>query len=167
MKLKKIIFILVLALPLLAFTLHKYYVSLCEVEYVKEKKSVQIILSIFIDDLEFTINKDFNKQLYLASEIEVNDIDSYYKEYLAKYFKVTINNTAKKYSFIGKEYDSNIVHFYLEITDIEALNSIEILNNCLFKDFKDQQNIIKIKVNKFNKTFYLNNKNPKALLNFQ
>ena len=53
MQLKKIIIIL-LVLPLFAFTMHKYYVSLCEIEYLKE-------------DIQFRINNNFiNKEYKIA-----------------------------------------------------------------------------------------------------
>ncbi|NLP57984.1 DUF6702 family protein [Lutibacter sp. B1] len=166
MKLKKLYFFLLLSIPLFAFTMHKYYVSLCEIEYVEDQKSIQIILGLFIDDLEFTLNKDAKKNLYLASTEEVQNIDAYYKEYLNNHFKVVVNNKAQNFNFIGKEYDGDIVRFYLEITDIKELKSLQITNTSLFRDFENQQNIIKIKVNKFNKTFYLDKNNPKGLLNF-
>jgi len=88
MKFKKII-VLLLVLPLFAFTMHKYYVSLCEIEFIKEKQSIQITLGVFIEDLEVTLNKNSGKQLNLASKTEVVNIDDYYKKYLT-----TIKNTS-------------------------------------------------------------------------
>lgn len=159
-------FALFLLIPMCAFTLHKYYISLCEIEYVKEQQSLQITLGMFIDDLEFSLNKNNDKILYLATPEEVLNIDEYYKKYLHKHFKISVNDTAKFYEYIGKEYDNDIVRFYLEVTNVEHLNSLEIINTSLFRDFEDQQNIIKIKINKFHKTFYLNRKNDKGMLNF-
>lgn len=163
MNIKKYLFTLLL-LPLMAFTLHKYYVSLGEIEYVEEKEAVQIILGIFIDDLEVTLNKDHNTILNLATDNEAENTDEIFETYLNKHFKVTINDSLKSYTFIGKEYDDDIVRFYLEVTNVKTLKSIEITNTSLFRDFEDQQNIIKIKVNKLNKTFYLDKKNANCLL---
>jgi hypothetical protein len=50
-------------IPLFAFTLHKYYISLCEIEYVEEQESIQIIIGIFIDDLELSLNKEHKTKL--------------------------------------------------------------------------------------------------------
>jgi hypothetical protein len=163
MKIKKYLLIL-LILPLMAFSLHKYYISLCEIEYVEDKQTVQIILGVFIDDLEVTLNKDHDKKLFLATEKEVLNINKVYESYLDKHFKVTVNQELKSYNFIGKEYDDDIVRFYLEIPNIKQLNTIAITNTSLFRDFESQQNIIKIKVNKLNKTFYLDKKNANCLL---
>ena len=165
MKFKRYLIIL-LVFPLAAFTLHKYYISLCEIEYIEAQKSLQITLGMFIDDIEFTLNKNHNSTLNLATDIEVENIDEYYINYLNEHFKVIVNNELKSYEYIGKEYDDDIVRFYLEITDIQELSSIEITNNSLFKYFENQQNIIKIKAFKTNKTFYLTQNNDKGLLNF-
>jgi len=155
-----------LTLPLLAFSAHKYYISLCEIEYVQEKKSIQISLGLFIDDLEFTLNKTHDTVFYLSSKEELNTIDTFYENYLNDHFQITINNDKKAIDYIGKEYDDDIVRFYLEIGDIESLKSLEVQHTSLLRDFPDQQNIIKIKVNKFHKTFYLDKRNDKGLLNF-
>jgi uncharacterized protein DUF6702 len=159
-------FTFLLLIPLLAFTVHKYYISLCEIEYVKEQKSLQITVGMFIDDIEFTLNKNNNTILNLATKNEVEHIDNYYSEYLNNHFKVKVNNNIRPFIFIGKEYDDDIVRFYLEITDIKEIASIEISNTSLFRDFENQQNIIKINANNKHKTFYLNRKNDKGLLNF-
>ncbi len=165
MKFKKIIVIL-LVLPLFAFTMHKYYVSLCEIEFIKEKQSLQIILGLNIEDLEFTLNKNSKKKLNLASNIEVENIDVYYKKYLNEHLQISVNGINQSYKYIGKEYDGDIMRFYMEIIDIKELKSIEVFNNILTADFSDQKNIIKIKVKDFNKTFYLTKSNYKSLLKF-
>lgn len=166
MKLSKYLSVLLLV-PLLAFTMHKYYISLCEIEYNQKQESIQIILGLFIDDIEVVLNKKYNSTLNLATDTEDANINSYYEAYLNKHFKIITNEKLSTYKFIGKEYDSDIVRFYLEIENIQELKSIEIFNSCLFEHFEDQQNIIKLKVNKLQKTFYLNKNNANCLLKIQ
>lgn len=149
-----------------SFTLHKYYMSLCEIEYVKKEKAVQILLNIFIDDLEATLNKEQNKLLYLATEKEDKNIKTIYKNYLNQHFKIQINHSKKSYQYIGHKYDDEIVTFYLEIPNIKHINSFQIKNTCLFKLFNTQKNIIKLKINEQHKTFFLTTKNDKGLLKF-
>jgi hypothetical protein len=158
--------LLFLIIPLFAFTLHKYYVSLTEIEYVEKQKSVQIITSIFMDDLEVDMQKQYNKTFNIATKQEIDSIDNYFINYLNKHFQISINNHTDNYLYIGKEYEDDIVHFYLEIPNIEQLKSIEVINTSLFQSFENQQNIVKIKVKNFNKTFYLTKNKAKGLLNF-
>ena len=165
MKFKKLL-LFIFIIPLVSFTLHKYYISLCEIDYIENKQTIQITMGLFIDDIEFTLNKDNNTELYLATNEEIESIDEIYESYLNNNFIIIINNEQLPYQFIGKEYDDDLVRFYLEISDVPKLNSIEVKNTCLIRDFNDQQNIIKINANKKQKTFYLDNKTDKGLLKF-
>ena len=165
MKFKKTLLLLCL-LHLMAFSAHKYYISLCEIEYVKEQESLQVTLNLFMDDLEFTLNKNHQIDMQLSTKNEVENSDALFENYLRDNFKVRVNDMSQDFDYIGKEYDDNLVRFYLEITNIEQLKKLEITNTSLTRDFKDQQNIIKVKVEDFHKSFYLNHKSANCLLNF-
>lgn len=162
----KLYFFLLLIIPLASFKPHKYYISLCEIEHVKDQNSLQITLGLFIDDIELTFNKNHNLNFNLDTENEIENIDNYYEKYLNKHLQITVNNELKTYDYIGKEYDDDIVRFYFEIPNIKEINSISVKNTSLFQYFEDQQNIIKIYANNKHKTFYLNIKNDKDLLIF-
>ncbi|WP_028892092.1 DUF6702 family protein [Tenacibaculum sp. 47A_GOM-205m] len=162
---KKVIIIL-LVLPLLSFTLHKYYVALTEIEYKEDSKSIQMIMNVFMDDIELAINKDYNTNLQIASKNQLANIDDYFYKYLQQHFKVIINNKETSYKFIGKEYDGDIVYFYLEIENVSLPKSIKIENNILVDHFPDQQNLIKATVNKKRKSLFLSSTNDKGLLKF-
>jgi len=156
----------ILIIPLLAFSMHKYYVSLCEIEYIPKQQSVQIILSIFIDDFELTLNNEFDENLYLATNKEHQNSTTFIKNYLHENFKIAINNKECNYQLLGKKYEDDIVKLYIEIPNISEIKIIEVTNTNLFKYFEDQQNIIKIKAYYKQKTLYLNKENDKGLLKF-
>ncbi|MDO6676346.1 hypothetical protein Q4517_12405 [Tenacibaculum sp. 1_MG-2023] len=163
----KKLFVFLLVLPLLSFTLHKYYVALTEIEYREDTQSVQMIMNVFMDDIELAINKDYNTNLQIATKNELPSINEYYYKYLKTHFKVTINNKEAVYKFIGKEYDGNIVYFYLEIENVSLPKSIKIENDILVDHFPDQQNLIKATVKKERKSLFLSSDNDKGLLNFK
>ena len=127
---------------------------------------MQIITRIFIDDFEKLLKERYNDKIVLDTGSDEAQINSYIRKYLLSRLKININGKESVIKFIGKEYDDDIVRFYLEITDIATLKTIAIYNSCLIRDFEDQQNIIKINVNKKHKTLYLNKKTYKNLLNF-
>jgi len=153
-------------IPLISFSSHKYYIALTEIELNKETQSVQMIMNVFIDDIEHTLNKEYNINSQLSYKEEVKNVDDYFKKYLSEHFKITINNLPKKYNYIGKEYNGNIVYFYLEIEGISEIRNITIENTIMLKYFPNQQNIIKIKNDKKNKSIFLTQKKHKALLKF-
>ncbi|MGG8494940.1 DUF6702 family protein [Tenacibaculum sp. TC6] len=163
---KKILFY-TLILSFLSFTgIHKYYIALTEIEYSEKNNSVQMIMNVFMDDIELAINKEYQTDLQLASKHENANAEKYFYSYLKEHFKILLNNKEREYKFIGKEYDGNIVYFYLEISNVTSVESIEIQNDILVKYFPDQQNLIKATVKKERKSLFLDKKNDKGLLNF-
>ena len=140
---------------------------MCEVEYVPEKASVQIIIGFFIDDIELALKEAYGVNFKLDTPDEQKNSDEYLKKYLNTHLQLKLNGASESYHYIGKEYDLDLVRFYLEITDIESLDVFELENTCLIQQFDDQKNIIKLKVKNFHKTFYLDKKNHNCLLKFQ
>lgn len=158
--------VILIIIPMFSFGMHKYYISLTQVEYVPEKKALQIISRYFIDDLEFTMEKEYSKPFELYTDNEIDSVDHYFKQYLSQHLKFTINDSLYHFNYIGKEYDDDIIYFYLEIPEIAILKSLEIKNTSLFNYFPDQQNLIKTTIYKKHTTFYLKKQKDKGLLNF-
>ncbi|TYP99158.1 hypothetical protein C7447_102477 [Tenacibaculum adriaticum] len=153
-------------IPMLGFSIHKYYLALTEIEYKPETQSVQMIMNVFMDDIEIAINKDYILNLQLASKDEPKNVDEYFFNYLKEHFKISINNQEMNYKYIGKEYNGDIIFFYLEIDNVSEVKTIEIQNDILTKHFSDQKNLIKAKVNGDRKSLILTKKNDKGLLKF-
>ncbi|WP_170233970.1 DUF6702 family protein [Bizionia myxarmorum] len=166
MKSLKYILILIVV-PLLAFTAaHKYYVSITQVEYVKEKETVQIISRIFIDDFERLIRTRYDETITLSKENESDKVNYYISKYLNEKIGVQINGKPVKLVFIGKEYENDLVYCYLEIKNVTSIKSFEIINQVLFDVFSDQKNIVRTDINGQNKSFMLVKRNDKGMLNF-
>lgn len=166
MKINRVLVFLI-AIPLMSFTIaHKYYVSVTEVEYVKEQESLQIVTRIFIDDFEKMLRERYDENITLDIGKDETQIDIYIQKYLNSKLQITINNTKQQFEFLGKEYEDDILFCYLEITDISKINNFEIVNQVLFDVFDDQQNLIKTKINSKSKSFILIAQNDKGVLNF-
>ena len=159
--------VLILLLPLLAYTtVHKFYVTVTQIEFIKEKQTVQIISRIFIDDFEALIRQRYDESITLDTSKEEILIDIYIERYLKEKIKIKINDSIKTLVFIGKEYEDDIVYCYLEIENIQSINSFEITSQILFDLFDEQQNIIKTNINSKTKSFILIPQNYKRVLNF-
>ena len=148
--------LIVLCLFCFSFTTaHKYYFALTEIEYNQKNQSLEIIMSVFIDDIEEAINKNFNIDAKIWSDKEIKNIDTYFKNYLNTHFEVSVNNQIQKINYLGKEYNGDIVYFYLEIEGVQSVETIKAKNNMLMQYFPEQQNIIKAKVNSEIKSLFL------------
>jgi len=162
--LKKSLFLLIL--PLFAFTAHKYYVSMTKIKYVKETKTIQITMRFFIDDIEKTLNTRFNKDFKLDTSEESTDTDKFLNLYIHQKFEYKINDQFVKYTFLGKEYENDIVFLYLESTDIDNIKTIEVKNKMLLEAFEEQQNFIKLYINDQIKTMILMREYDKEMLKY-
>ncbi len=161
---KKLIFLLIL--PLFAFTMHKYYISMTKIKYVQEERSVQVTMRFFIDDLEKTLNNRFKKEFNLATKEELKEADKFLNLYIHQKFGVVINKQKVEYTYLGKEYENDVVFLYMEGVDIDDISSIEVKNSMLMESFEEQQNYIKLFMNDQVKTMVLTRPNDKEMLKF-
>jgi hypothetical protein len=155
--------LLVIVFPLFLSVPHKYYVSVTQIEYVKKKKSVQIISRIDVDDLEFTLQERFDKNIDLTTIDEKSTVDGYIKKYLLQKFKIKINTE----EVVGKDYENDQVVCYLEIEDVIAVNTIEISNTVLFDLFPKQKNMVKSKINEEVNNLIFTKEDTNQYLNFK
>lgn len=147
-------------------TMHKFYVSVTQVEYVQEQQSVQIISRIFIDDLELALQNRYNKDIKLTEEKESENANVIIEKYFKQKLKISLNGKETTYKFLGKKYENDILYFYFEIEHVKDVKQFQITNQILFDALSDQQNIVKIKAKSEHKNYILTVDNDKALLNF-
>ncbi|WP_067149610.1 DUF6702 family protein [Pseudotamlana agarivorans] len=159
--------LILLIIPFLAFTaVHKYYVSVTQIEYVEDKQAVQIISRIFIDDIERLLRERYDESITLAGKNEPEEVDTYIARYLSDKMKIKINGQPTTLKFLGKVYDADVMKCYLEIENIKTVKTFEISNKVLFDIFEDQQNVIKTKINSKQKSFILFPQKDEYLLKF-
>lgn len=163
---KKLTILLFLLFLSASIPVHKYYVSVTKIEYVKEKKSVQITTRVFIDDFENLLRERYDKSITLASGEDEKQIDHYIKTYIKSKLKISINNKIIDYTFLGKEYDGDVVECYIEIENVAYISAFEITNRVLFDVFEEQKNVIRTHINSKHKSFILIPENDKGMLNF-
>ncbi|MBT8261756.1 MAG: hypothetical protein KJO05_02970 [Bacteroidia bacterium] len=166
MKFLKLTFLIFIFPLLTAATAHKFYVSITKVEYVAEKQSLQIISKIFIDDIEDALQTRYDEDLRLDPEKETEREETFLKQYIFQKLKIAVNGTPVTFDYIGKEYETDIVKIYLEVTDISEVKTLEITNKVLMEMFEEQQNIIHYKSGGKRKSLVLEKDYPKGMLNF-
>ena len=160
--------VLLIAASLMSFSVaHKYYVSVTDIEYVKEIQSVQIASRVFIDDFEKMLRDRYDEKITLDIGKDESQIDVYTERYLKSKLRIKINNIDQEFEFLGKEYEDDLVYFYLEIKDISEIKSFQIVNQVLFDVFEEQQNLVKTKINSKKRSFMLIARNDKGVLNFK
>lgn len=144
--------------------MHEFYVSVCEIDYNEENKSLEIALKLFTDDLEKAIEKQ-GVVGYKLDDTEKSD--EYLFKYLKNGFQLTVNGKKIEYTFIGKEVLlDNVTWCYMEAKGIAEVKSVEVMNALLTELFDDQKNMVHVKVGDKTKSLILRKSANKDVLNF-
>jgi len=149
-----------------AFTLHKFYMAVYQINYAPEKKMLQITSRIFIDDLNTTLEKKYNKKFYLGTEKETAEELIFVKEYLANHFSIKVNNQSKPMNFLSKEVEDDVLICYWNIKGISKINSLEIYNTILTDWFPEQKNLVHIAVLGVKNSFLFTNSTSTEVLKY-
>ena len=150
-----------------AFTLHKFYVGVFQIDYFKEKKAVQITARLFIDDLEKALYKKHNKHIYITTKDEIAEANTLIANYLSEKLKIKINNKSQSLQFLSKEQEDNIVICYLKIPFKDNIKDLEITNTVLSDIFKEQQNLVHLNLNSNKKTLLFTNTETNQKLKYK
>lgn len=164
---KRFLIIAILFLTTSAFTVvHKFYVSVTQIEYIQKEKALQITTRIFIDDIEQLLRERYDENITLTIENESEHIDTYVKKYISEKLKVKVDGKSVSYNFLGREYEDDIMYCYFEAKKIKPFSKIQVTNTILYDMFPEQQNIVKVKAKGKHKSIILLKDKDKDVLNF-
>jgi len=152
---------------LLAFTAHKFYLSVTNVAYSEKDQALQLTTRIFIDDIEAVLLERYGFKGALATEKEATLADEYIEKYIRAKFVIRLDGKVADFDFIGKKYEDDLMICYIEVPDVQLSkhNSIELQNELLTDMFDEQQNVVHFKINGRKKSFVLIKENNKGMLN--
>ncbi len=159
---------LLLLLPLVSFVaVHKFYVSVTNINYAPKEDALQITSRVFTDDFENVLRERYDITLGLGTEEESTVADEYVEKYLRAKFLLRINKKDAPFIYIGKKQDNDVLIFYLEVPKVNysEIKSIEIQNEVLLDLFEEQQNVVHFKLKDYKKSFILVKENNKGMLN--
>ena len=134
---------------------HEFYLSVTDVTYVKQEKSLQIISRVFIDDFENVINKRYQKNFKLIPSKEVEEIDQYIETYIRDKFILKTNKGQLKFSYLGRKYEDDMIYLFLEVENLKDFDYLSIENSILTDLFEEQKNMVHFEADAFKKSFIL------------
>ena len=141
---------------------HAFHVSVCDMVWNEETASLQIIQSVFADDLEAAIKKTYQVQ---SVDLFNGDAKAESEEWIQRYvrdnFHIAINNEKHALQWIGYEIVENTLRYYIEVEGVQKGDVVVIESRLLTDLFKDQENIVHCKVRKKTESIKLNGRNTK------
>ncbi|WP_396144203.1 DUF6702 family protein [Flavobacterium sp.] len=160
----RITLFLALFFGLSSMAIHKFYVSIYQVNYAPKKKMIQITSRLFIDDVNDALEKKFKKRTYFALENETPEDEVFLKKYFAEKFIIKVNGVSKTINYLSKDIDGNVVICYFSVKDLPKISSVAIENSALMELNEEQQNIIQANINGEKQSLLLTSENFKGML---
>ena len=165
MKFRFLFFLLIF--PLLSFSdYHKFYVSVTEIEHNEKNQTLQVISRVFTDDFENVLKSRFDPTMRLGKKVETPGVDTHIEKYLSQRFAVEVDGKPLKMKFLGKEYENDMILFYIEIPNVKEMKRIQVKNTLLLDMFDEQKNLIHVEYKGKTKSLILAEGREADVLNF-
>ena len=146
---------------------HPFHSSIISLKFNDNSRSMEITMRVFANDLEKTINQINDLNIIIDNDDNMQNVDSLIFNYIDKTIFLSINENECDLSWIGKEFETDIVWLYLEILDIDKkIKKISFENRFLFSSFEDQLNIMNFYIHGKQKTIMTHKDKPVDILSF-
>jgi hypothetical protein len=149
------IFLLTAIFWILPAFAHPFFVSMTEIIFNEKEKSIQISVRIFTDDFEKELAKDCNCKVDLIAPEKHVLMEPVVWAYFQKVLKISPNNKAVKFQYIGFEKEEESTWTYLEIKNQSVVKELNIENKILHLSQPKQNNLVRFKKKDFDKTIQL------------
>ena len=127
----------------LQILVHPFHVSVTEVKYKEEKKSIQISSRIFLDDLEETLQAYVGDEKLNITAVENWDlVDATLRKYVLEQLRLSNEKGRLDLIYVGAEIEEDVMWTYVEVQKVKRLKKIKIWNGLLTDKFDDQENIV-------------------------
>jgi len=125
---------------------HKFYLSLTQVEHNAPAQTLEVAIKLFTDDLERCLGNRFRENLRLGETDEHAKTDEMLQTYLQEKLKFSHGSAALNMTLLGKEVSVDETWCYLEVALQSAeINEIKVENRIFTEVFATQINMLKFK----------------------
>lgn len=149
------------------FYLHPIHISVADIQYREERKSLEVILRVFVDDLELAIrNQRGEPELDILEPKNGLSTKEMVVDYLKERFKIYLDNKLQTYQFLGFEMEGEAMVCYIEVEKVKKWQQIKVHNSIITETYEDQSNLVHVTVNKKVKSLRLTRQKPEGTLSF-
>lgn len=133
-----------LAVAFVLSSIHPLHVSVTEIEFDEKDHSLEIMMRIFVEDLELAIrHQQKDKNLTIS---KATDSDKLVSDYITSHFRISLDNKVQKTHYLGYEIEGDALIAYIEVSNVKKWKVIEMMNNSIMEIHDDQSNIINVTV---------------------
>jgi hypothetical protein len=157
-------FFILIFIMLTALSYHRFYSAIFQINFVPQKKMVQITTRIFVDDFNDALKNQYHKTTFLGTDKETEADVDLMKKYLTEKFRLTINGKFQSMNYLSKEIEDNVLVCYYKINDVSKINSLTVENSILIEVHPEQQNIIQFNNNGNKSSLLFSGETTKGIL---
>lgn len=163
-----ILYSLLIALPMqLAAWVHPMHVSVTEIEMNDKEKRMEIMMRVFIDDLEVTLRRNFKQPELDVLEPKGQSLDALMQSYLQPRLKVALDGKPQVIKYLGHERDHEAFVFYIEVEKVKKWKSIQVQNSIITEIYDDQSNLVHVTVAEMVRSLRLTRTKPADIITFE
>jgi len=149
------------------FYAHPLHVSVTEIDYDQKDQALEIMMRVFIDDLETCLRAELNQpELDILNPIKGTTTDDLARDYLAKHFKVSLDGKLQKTAYLGHEREGDAFIFYIQVSDVKKWTTIFVQNDIFMATYDDQSNLVHVYIGEKVKSLRLTRNTPSDKLTF-
>ena len=144
---------------------HPIFVSVTEIEYNGNDKTLEVSCRIFTNDFEIALRKaNPNAKIDLLATNNHSTMENIVADYLSKHLKIAVNGKWKRMIFLGFEQQEESIASYLQVNGIEGIDKITVQDDILYEYKPEQLSLIHVTIMGKRKSTKLNN--PDSVANF-
>lgn len=145
---------------------HPIHVSVTEIEYDAAEKELEIMMRIFIDDLENALRRFHGQERIDVLNPGETPIEKLISAYLIDKFIVSIDSRRRPFRYLGQEEEGQAFICYIQVPGVNQWKECEVTNSILLEMFDDQSNIVHVTSNGVTRSQRLTRGNPKGRFSF-
>lgn len=163
-----VLFAFLVAIPLqLAAWVHPMHVSVTEIEMDEKEKRLEIMMRVFIDDLELTLRQNFKQPELDVLEPKVQTLDELMQSYLKSRFLISLDGKSQVIKYLGHERDHEAFIFYIEVEKVKKWKSIQVQNSIITEIYDDQSNLVHVTLAETIRSLRLTRAKPADIITFE
>lgn len=148
-------------------SLHPLHVSVTEIEMDHKDKRLEIMMRVFMDDLEVTLREKYKTPDLDVLNPKGRTLDQMMEEYLKLHFKISLDNKAQVMKYLGHEQEGDAFIFYIEVDKVKKWKTIQIQNDIIMETYDDQSNLVHVTSNEIVRSLRLTPKKSVDQLTFE
>lgn len=148
------------------FAIHKFYAAIYQVNFVPEKKMIQITARLFSDDVDKALEKKYHVKTTLTSDKPTTTDMALLKKYSNENFVIKVNGQTKPMNLLSSELEGDVIICYFSIKEISKINTLAIQNSILVDWNAEQQNIMHFTINGTKKSLLFSDSNRSEMLKY-